>query len=106
MWKICPYSNNALDIFCLPSLKEGFPLTLLEAQACNVPVVTTRIGSCIEATCPKPGILVSPNNPSELAKAIAKQSRGANGKNPRNFVMKNCSIELMMYQYEKLYNQY
>lgn len=32
---------NAMDIFCLPSLFEGLPVTAIEAQACGTPVVTT-----------------------------------------------------------------
>lgn len=41
-------SNNisnllqSADIFCLPSLEEGFPLSLLQAMATGLPVVTTK----------------------------------------------------------------
>jgi glycosyltransferase involved in cell wall biosynthesis len=29
------------NIFCLPSINEGFPLTILEAMACALPIITT-----------------------------------------------------------------
>jgi len=32
---------NSFDVFCLPTLGEGFGLPLIEAQACGVPVITT-----------------------------------------------------------------
>jgi len=35
-------SYNGLDVLCLPSKGEGFGLTLIEAQACGTPVVTTH----------------------------------------------------------------
>ncbi len=36
---------RALDLFCLPSLTEGHPLTLMEAAACEIPVVASRVGA-------------------------------------------------------------
>ena len=30
-----------MDVFCMPSLHEGFPVTLVEAQACGVPCVVS-----------------------------------------------------------------
>ena len=36
---------NASDIFVLPTLRrEGLPLSILEAMACEIPVITTNIG--------------------------------------------------------------
>ncbi len=33
---------NSADIFCLPSLEEGFPLSMLQAMSSGLPVVTTK----------------------------------------------------------------
>lgn len=35
---------NAADIFILPSHMEGCPVSLLEALACNLPIITTSVG--------------------------------------------------------------
>ncbi len=59
------------DVFVLPSLYEGLPLSVLEAMAAGKPVVATRIGGTAEAVVHGvTGMLVPPENPRELAAAI------------------------------------
>ncbi len=61
----------AIDIFVLPSHREGFPRSLLEASAMQKPIIATNIRGCKEAVEDgKTGILVPTKNPKELAKAI------------------------------------
>src|SRR5207302_8983632 len=39
---------SAADVFLLPSLQESFGLAALEAMACEVPVVASRVGGLPE----------------------------------------------------------
>ena len=39
---------NALDVFCFPTMGEGFGLPIIEAQACGVPTIVTDTTSCKE----------------------------------------------------------
>jgi L-malate glycosyltransferase len=64
---------SALDIFVLPSLHEGIPLVLLEAMAAALPIVASRVGGIPEVlTDQVHGLLVSAENPLELAEACEK----------------------------------
>lgn len=59
------------DVFVLPSLTEGFPLTILEAMAAARPTVATSVGGIPEAIINNyTGILVPPRDPVELARSI------------------------------------
>ena len=60
-----------IDIFVLPSHREGLPCTILEASASGKPVVATNVGGCPEEVDDKKtGLLVPPKKPEDLTKAI------------------------------------
>lgn len=61
---------NATDVFVFPSTYEGFGLPALEAMACGTPVVSSNAASLPEVVGDA-GLLVDPNSPEALAKAIA-----------------------------------
>ncbi|MHA2098414.1 MAG: glycosyltransferase family 4 protein [Candidatus Kariarchaeaceae archaeon] len=68
--KLMEYYTEA-DIFILPSLSEGLPKVLPEAMSKGLPIIASRIGGIPEIVKDgENGILVSPNNIEELAKAI------------------------------------
>ncbi|HVX91536.1 MAG TPA: glycosyltransferase, partial [Candidatus Paceibacterota bacterium] len=59
------------NVFVLPSLKEGFPWSVLEAMAAKIPVVATRVGAVPEVLDNgKSGIVVEPSKPTEMKEAI------------------------------------
>jgi len=62
---------KAFDIFTLSSVKEGFPYTLIEALAAEIPIVSTRVGGIVEIVEPEVnGLIVEAKKPRELAGAI------------------------------------
>jgi len=66
-----PEILHILDIFVLPSYYEGLPRSIIEAQACGVPVVATNIGGVPEVVVnDKTGILVPPKDEKAIAKAV------------------------------------
>lgn len=61
------------DVFCLPSFAEGVPVVLMEAMACGIPVVTTRITGVPELVEDGvAGLLVAPGRADLLADAVAE----------------------------------
>jgi len=65
----------AADCFCLPSLREGFGIAILEAQAAGIPVVGTRVGGILDLVeNEKTGILVEPKNSEAITNAVMKIS--------------------------------
>ena len=61
----------ACDVFVLPSLWEGLPLSILEAMAARKPVIATQVGGTPEAiTHGETGLLVPPADPVALAAAL------------------------------------
>lgn len=59
------------DIFCLPSYREGFGTTVIEAAAMGVPAVGTNIVGLVDAIVDgKTGLLVELQSTQELIKAF------------------------------------
>jgi glycosyltransferase involved in cell wall biosynthesis len=62
---------NAAHMFCLSSISEGMPYSLIEAMFCGCPVVATDVGGVAEILG-NTGIVVRPNDPDELANALLR----------------------------------
>lgn len=55
-------ANAGLDIVALTSLNEGTPVSLIEAQASNKPIVTTNVGGIENVVLPGKTALLAENN--------------------------------------------
>jgi sugar transferase (PEP-CTERM/EpsH1 system associated) len=97
------------SLFVLPSLSEGISLTLLEAMAVGLPIITTPVGGNPEVVVDgHTGLLIPVQRPAELAQAMLRLRRnpaegrrmGAAG---RRRVEEHFEIRGMVREYERLY---
>ena len=65
---------QAMDIFVLPSYaNEGVPQALLQAMLCALPIITTPVGSILDAVQDgKNGLIVEPKNAAALQQALER----------------------------------
>ena len=63
---------RAADLFVLPSAREGLPVTLLEAMACGLPAVVSRLPGATDWVVEdgRTGVLVTPGDVAGFAQAI------------------------------------
>jgi len=68
-----PELLGLVDVFTLPSYREGLPRSILEAMAMQLPIVATDIRGCREAVVDgQTGLIVPPQNSEKLAEALGK----------------------------------
>ncbi|MFZ2226191.1 MAG: glycosyltransferase family 1 protein [Candidatus Moraniibacteriota bacterium] len=63
------YVYNLATLFVYPSFFEGFGFPPLEAMQCGVPVITSN-NSSLPEICAEAGMLIDPDQPGEIARAM------------------------------------
>lgn len=100
------YFYSMMNVYVLPSYREGFPTGVLEAQAMKVPVITTKATGCIDSIHENETGLFVGHNAKEIANAIKKihnGQTGINGEKARKWVVENFENHIVWKEIEKLY---
>lgn len=90
---------QALDLFCLPSLNEGLPLSPLEAQACGIPVIVSDVGGCRSIVCPNSGSLTTPGDVEVIRQMVLYHQYTDSVPCPREFVLQTGNLEKTAHAY-------
>ena len=97
-------------VFALSSRQEGTPNVLLEAMACGLPVVASRVGGIPHLVRENSGLLVESNNAAELAAGLLRLLGDAElaqqlGQAGRLRVEQDFSFATMIAAHEELFTQ-
>jgi glycosyltransferase involved in cell wall biosynthesis len=101
--------NAGLDIICLTSLNEGTPVSLIEAQAANKPVVSTRVGGIGDIVIENSTALLSGIQDEEkfcenlLRLVNDDQMRKGMGANSHAYVLEKFSYQRLVGDMSQLY---
>lgn len=101
----------ALDVFVLPSLNEGLPMTILEAMAASKPVIATRVGAIPSVIKDgETGLLLEPGDAHGLRSAVARLLSQPDlcrriGAAAYNWVSRNYTSEAMALKYRQMYDE-
>jgi glycosyltransferase involved in cell wall biosynthesis len=99
------------DVFVLPSRWEGLPFTIIEAMMAGLPVIASKVGGVPELVDDGiTGFLVPPGDYRSLAQAIQKlvddkNLREVMGKNGREKALKLFTVERMLSETAKVYDE-
>ena len=100
---------SLIDIYVSPSLVEHFPLSILEAMGFGKAVVATNVGGTTNLIKDETtGILVNPSSTESIYQALLRYLREPGliktlGDNAYQFVQDNYSVERMLSEYKKVY---
>jgi len=83
-----------MDIFILPSYREGFPTVVLEASAMELPVITTKMTGCIDSILENETGIFTEINKVSIVHAVMKYVdnptlRQKHGQRGRQFIEEN-----------------
>ncbi|MAJ97582.1 MAG: hypothetical protein CMI56_03135 [Parcubacteria group bacterium] len=100
---------RALDIFTLPSLKEGLPYALLEAGLAGVPVVASEVGGIPEILAENRGVVIPINTNNMFfnqLKTLIEQpaKRTELGSNLQQYIQETFSKSTMLQKTEEVYD--
>lgn len=98
---------SMMDVYVLASYREGFPTGVLEAQAMELPVITTRVTGCRDSIVDGTTGLFALNDENDISEKIddIRIRKMIDGRNGRKWVVENFDCRLIWDEIEKLYLQ-
>jgi glycosyltransferase involved in cell wall biosynthesis len=109
-WKLA-LVNSAADVAVIPSRQEAFGQTVLEAQACGIPVVAFNIGGIPDIIKHNiNGYLARPFNVDDLASGIVQiltdeEKRSSMSNKARDTALRKFTPNVIANKYKKIYSQ-
>lgn len=99
------YYYALMNVYVLASYREGFPTGVLEAQAMEKPVITTRVTGCCDSIVDGTTGLFVDNDVDDLTAKIdlIRLNKAIDGREGRAWVVKNYDCHLIWKEIEKLY---
>jgi len=99
------------DVFAYPSYSEGMPMAVIEAMACGLPIIATKVGGLPDLVKDgSNGILVEVQNPDQLANAFRLLSSNSDlrttmRRNSFQSAFENYDMEMLVLKLVGIYNQ-
>jgi glycosyltransferase involved in cell wall biosynthesis len=103
--------NAGLDIVCLTSFNEGTPVSLIEAQAANKPIVSTRVGGIADIILEgETGLLADIRDTEQFCQNLLRlveddSLRQTLGQNSHKHVMEKFSYQRLVSDMSQLYHE-
>lgn len=102
------YFYSMMNVYVLPSYREGFPTGVLEAQSMGVPVITTTSTGCIDAIVEGQTGLRTTIDADDVARQVARIHDEQLDKKwktaARQWVVENFDEKIIWDEIEKLYH--
>jgi len=102
---------QAADVFVLPTENDAFPLCLLEAMACGLPLITTTVGALKDVIeHRRNGLVMEPGNGEQLFNELKELFQDADlreklGRAAREDVMNNYTLDIIARRYIELFGE-